>query len=200
MAVRELNRVVPSGYEPMVQDAEYGIEVFADMNRFCAIGFAGRRNSPDFRYRFSNAERLNAYVAEYVERIRGNAQYRAQQRAQRVEASRQVIVSVGDIFRSSWGYEQTNIDYYQVVAVRGRMIDVRPIGQQREGNGCPDQGYCVPVPDSFVGEAVRSYRAQGDGQDAYFRVASYANAYRISPIAVIAGIPIYEQSHWTAYY
>ena len=200
MAVRELNRYVPAGYEPLMQDAEYGIEIFADLNRLCAIGFAGRRNNADFRYRFSNLERLNQYVAEYAQRIRGNAQYRAQQRAQRVEANRQVVVNVGDIFRSSWGYEQTNIDYYQVVAVRGRMIDVRPISQLREGNGCPDQGYCVPVPNSFVGDAVSSYRAQGDAENAYFRVASYANAYRINPVANVAGVPIYEQSHWTAYY
>tara|TARA_R110000824_G_scaffold278984_1_gene467203 strand:+ start:711 stop:1106 length:396 start_codon:yes stop_codon:yes gene_type:complete len=27
------------------------------------------------------------------------------------------IVTVGDIFECSWGYDQTNIDYYEVVAV-----------------------------------------------------------------------------------
>lgn len=200
MAVRELSRYVPAGYELLIQNPDYGIEIFANLNRLCALGFAGRRKKFDFIYRFSNIERLNAYVEEYMQRIRNNAEYRAQERAKRVEANRQVVVNVGDIFRCSWGYEQTNIDYYQVVAVRGRLIDVRAISQQRKGNGCPDQGYCVPVPNSFIGDKIASYRAQGNAENAYFRVASYANAYRINPVAVVAGVPIYEQSHWTAYY
>ena len=39
-------------------------------------------------------------------------------------------VKVGDLFVSSWGYEQTNVDYYQVVSVHGkssvRVREVRP--------------------------------------------------------------------------
>lgn len=29
-------------------------------------------------------------------------------------------VSVGDIFVSSWGYEQTNVTFYQVLSVHGK--------------------------------------------------------------------------------
>lgn len=39
-------------------------------------------------------------------------------------------VKVGDIFCSSWGYEQTNVDFYQVIALAGtesvRVIGVNP--------------------------------------------------------------------------
>ena len=31
-------------------------------------------------------------------------------------------VHVGDLFYCSWGYEQTNIDYFQVVALRARIL------------------------------------------------------------------------------
>jgi hypothetical protein len=37
-----------------------------------------------------------------------------------------------------------------------------------------------------------------DGEPS-FRVASYASAYRIKPVAVIADKPIFAESHWTAY-
>lgn len=30
-------------------------------------------------------------------------------------------VSIGDVFVSSWGYEQTNVFFYQVCALRGKM-------------------------------------------------------------------------------
>ena len=40
-------------------------------------------------------------------------------------------VAVGDVFASSWGYEQTNVDFYQVVALHGRtMVTVRKIRAQ----------------------------------------------------------------------
>ena len=32
---------------------------------------------------------------------------------------------VGDILYSSWGWEQTNIDFYQVIAIRGSAVDLR---------------------------------------------------------------------------
>lgn len=39
-------------------------------------------------------------------------------------------VKVGDIFCSSWGYEQTNVDFYQVIALAGaesvRVVGVNP--------------------------------------------------------------------------
>jgi len=28
---------------------------------------------------------------------------------------------------SSWGYEQTNVDFFQVIAVRGAVVDLRKI-------------------------------------------------------------------------
>jgi len=36
-------------------------------------------------------------------------------------------IKVGDIFYNSWGYDQTNIDYYQVVAVTAKTISIRRI-------------------------------------------------------------------------
>lgn len=40
-------------------------------------------------------------------------------------------VQVGDVFYNSWGYEQTNIDFWQVVALRGTtQIVLRAIGSK----------------------------------------------------------------------
>jgi len=37
-------------------------------------------------------------------------------------------VKIGDIFYSSWGYDQTNIDYYMVTKLIGKtMIEIVPI-------------------------------------------------------------------------
>lgn len=199
MRVQERCRYVPAGYVLMAEDADLGIEVYGNPERNVAMGYSGRRNRADFNYRFGNAERMNAYIAEYIAGIAAQRERAAQRRAERVAAARSAVVNVGDIFRASWGYDQTNIDYFQVVAVRGQMMDVREIGCLSEGNGLPDQGVCVPAPNCFIGESVRRVRIQAYGESVCFRFASFANAYRIDPVAVVAGVPIYQQDNWTAY-
>lgn len=55
---------------------------------------------------------------------------------------------VGDILVSSWGYEQTNVDFYQVVGITPKCIKIREIsGQFKETGYCC--GYTIPSPDHF---------------------------------------------------
>lgn len=44
-------------------------------------------------------------------------------------------VKVGDVFVESWGYDQTNVDYYEVVRVMPTMVEVRAIYARTEGEG-----------------------------------------------------------------
>ena len=63
---------------------------------------------------------------------------------------------VGDILYSSWGYEQTNVDFYQVIDRTDRSVIFRPIGGEMvpgsEGMMC---GQIRPVKDKFIGEPMR---------------------------------------------
>jgi len=63
-------------------------------------------------------------------------------------------VKVGDIFVNSWGYDQTNIDFYQVVAITssGKSVKVRPIGQKTKETGFMS-GETVPLKGKFTGPA-----------------------------------------------
>jgi hypothetical protein len=63
-------------------------------------------------------------------------------------------VKVGSIFHWSWGYEQTNVDFYQVVALNGRNAIVREIGQKTVEGSTYSHGMAdtrVAVPDKFIG-------------------------------------------------
>lgn len=50
-----------------------------------------------------------------------------------------VAPKVGDIFYTSWGYDQTNVEFLQVVRVSNSSVWVQETGQKREysewGNG-----------------------------------------------------------------
>jgi len=85
------------------------------------------------------------------------------------------MIQVGDIFVASFGYNQTNIDYYQVVKVGAKSIAIRKVANKvvREVRGAD---YVVPVKGKFVGKALRKFpKVYRD--EPYLNIASYASAY-----------------------
>jgi len=54
---------------------------------------------------------------------------------------------IGKIYRRSWGYDQTNVDYFQVVRVTAKCVVVREIAsKQVSGTDCGGMS-CYVVPD-----------------------------------------------------
>jgi hypothetical protein len=70
---------------------------------------------------------------------------------------------VGDVLYTSWGYEQSNVDFYEVVAVSGQMATVREIQKRVVDRGQYDNGI-IGDRGAYVGPPKRvrvqkSYRA-----------------------------------------
>lgn len=66
-----------------------------------------------------------------------------------------MIPSVGDLLVYCWGYDQTNIDWYEVVAVRGKRLSIRPIAARIEPySPSAMSGRSIPVRGEFTGPAV----------------------------------------------
>lgn len=84
-------------------------------------------------------------------------------------------VKVGDIFVSSWGYDQTNIDFYKVLNVKNKTAILAEIGQKREYTGHMN-GRCVPNPD-VVGQKTLTKRIMSMQGLPCFKITSYASAY-----------------------
>lgn len=87
-------------------------------------------------------------------------------------------VEVGTIFESNWGYDQTNIDFYEVVKVSasGKTVVVQEIGSTSDYGG---EGHNVVRPNREVrkGEPFRRKLDVWGGR-ANFSVASYATAFQ----------------------
>jgi len=58
-------------------------------------------------------------------------------------------VEIGDIFYTSWGYDQTNIDFFEVVAVTEKMATVKPIREKRTETGWL-RGETEPMPGEYI--------------------------------------------------
>ena len=137
------------------------------------------------------------WAGEYMGKLQGNAQQQAERRAE--QAAKRAgghKLQAGDVLRCSWGYDQTNIDYYEVTRLIGRrMVEIRKIGAESIESGSMT-GECVPRPGHYVGEPMRKTVSDYDGQSV--RIASYAGAHKIEAREV-AGVKLYPVDHWTAY-
>lgn len=75
-------------------------------------------------------------------------------------------VAVGDIFVSSWGYDQTNVDFYEVVRLTKKQACIRPIKAEADGDGWI--GKKMPIKGAFTGEESRhavKYSWNSDSKD-----------------------------------
>ncbi len=68
--------------------------------------------------------------------------------------------TVGDILYTSWGYDQTNVDFYQVIEAKGATATIRKIAG-RTASSERGSDYVVPQPGSFIG-APKKKRVQKD--------------------------------------
>lgn len=97
-------------------------------------------------------------------------------------ASRQPVlneagIKAGDIFVSAWGYDQTNISWYQVTEVKAKFVVVRRI----EGKivGQRDSGTTetvMPLVNKWRGSAERKKVKLHQGRP-YLGISSYESAY-----------------------
>jgi len=193
-------RYIPEGYELSWDDQDLGVQVYYKEAPVCAaICFVGRAVKPTWHYRFKNAEQRNTEVVRTFKNVADRAERKAKIKADRIAASANHGVKVGDIFKSSWGYDQTNIDYYEVIAVSGKTATVCEIGRFSESDGYL-QGNCVPAPGKFIGKPFKKLiQKYSETSEAHFKVNSFSSAWKIEPVTVIEGKPIFKESHWTAY-
>ena len=84
--------------------------------------------------------------------------------------STNTTVQIGDVLCSSWGYDQTNCDFYQVTGLTAKGVKVRPINGHEVDKGMMT-GETTPIKDSFCGPE-EYHKLKGD----WFRVNSYSGA------------------------
>ena len=166
--------------------------IYSANNSPCAMMFVGKADKASWRYRFPNDDRRDKAIAE-------SFQHRRERMAAKVEirAKRKAWVNpykIGDLFRRSWGYDQTNVDWYEVVSVSGKMVTVRQIQQARVSNGdmC---GRTTPQPGLFI-ESEEPKRCLA--QDGCIKINHYAHAYYVKP-EIKAGVPVYGTDYWSSY-
>lgn len=186
-----------------------GIEVSFDCKPIAATLEALKKNG--FRwhrqkkiwYAKNTPERLEMAQAiadgvEYAEQIRKEG---PKEKKQKAEKKNVFGVKIGDIFSASWGYEQTNNDFFQVIALVGEksvrvrevhpeIISNNPVSSMAEDRVykitnkiLPPAEYSVFIKDQEKGDLKRlkpgHYQDEEEAKKhCYFAISSFADAHK----------------------
>jgi len=116
-----------------------------------------RSLKPVFYFRFKNESEFLKYSIDFFNRV-NERKKSEQERKNKISEARNNFENpykVGMILYSSWGYEQTNINFYQIIEVKNKTIFFKEIS----GVEVPSKGYASmagmikPVKDSFLKDA-----------------------------------------------
>ncbi|MGG5276313.1 hypothetical protein [Pseudomonas syringae pv. coryli] len=145
---------IPTGYVLAERDEALGVLVMTSPNQLDVIAFAGRSDKPAFYISFKTVERARSYTSEWVAGVVKRASDR---KAERDAKSGPHSLQLDDVLSASWGYDQTNVDFYQVTAVvTDKTVELRKIAAERVEKGGHMAGECVPLVGVFTGEPFRA--------------------------------------------
>jgi len=109
---------------------------------------------PTFHYRFNKADELFQFISEREIQADKREVTNIQRELEYTEKKKGIVV--GSILYSSWGYEQTNIDFYEVLERKNDFVILQQIGQKRDcGENFNDRGNCTADQRVKIGDPFR---------------------------------------------
>ena len=101
------------------------VSQFRDTKKPCVKIWKANGAHPFANYYFHSLEQRQDYIDKQI----ATSQEHLERKAERQQKRRDFrhSLKVGDILVDSWGYDQTNIDYFQVIGVEELFVTVREI-------------------------------------------------------------------------
>lgn len=144
-----------------------GFEAYSKVvdGKYYAKVFFGKQAKPIWHFSFgTNEARMLAKMKGSAASRKASLDYKAEKKQAKKEF--QHTVKVGDVFGTSWGYEQTNREFFQVIEVKGKSVIIRELAQEGGRRGAdgfgPFAGKTHYVRDSFIGGPVRKLILNGN--------------------------------------
>jgi len=159
----EIETIRPEG-------SDLEVRAYQQNGLWFAVAFAGKANRPLWNHKFRDRAALDRLVQVTVEDRKGHMEIKQKRQDERRQFRH--TLKVGDILYSSWGYDQTNIDFLQVTEIGEKSVKIRPIEQKVVG-GSTGSDNVVAVPNKFTGPDQVKIVQPGN----VIRMTSYASAY-----------------------
>ena len=137
------------------------VSQFRDAKKPCVKIWKSNGAHPFANYYFHTLEQRSDYVDRQIKSAQSHLEHKAERQTKRREFRH--TLKVGDILVDSWGYDQTNIDYFQVIKAEEFFVTVREIASKRIP-GSDGFMSCRVTPDknNFIGPPQRKKVCQSN--------------------------------------
>lgn len=192
MNLAEKRRTYHQNYTLLLGDDDLNFQAytFQKLDICLLMVFVGRAAKPKIHYKYSGADALKNATEkanEMLSEARANKAVKTEKK--------EVKLNVGDVLVCSWGYDQTNIDYYQVTKLIGKQsVGLREIDKSSTPSSVSMTGTCTPLPYSFIGEEFT--RRVVDGETVKVGSHQYAS---LKSFELVDSKRVYKADTWTAY-
>ncbi len=160
----------PDAIEEPHPEADLMVYLYSLPNdKLGAIGYKGKGIKPVFHYHFRDEARRRQFVDATVEQYRAFKEKKEKARQERLDYRHGL--KVGDILYTSWGYDQTNVDFYEVVEVMDKAVRIREIEGKVVSESAGSERV-VAEPGKYKGLPMLKRVGRGD----CVGIASYASA------------------------
>lgn len=142
----------------------------------CAMIFIGKQNKPVTNAYFYSEESRESHIQKIIQSVEYNKKKTAERRQERKAPH---SLEVGKILVSSWGYDQTNIDFYEVTKLIGStMVEIRRLHERLVSVEGTYQ-YVEPIPGQYVetGWRAETMRKRVCPRTNSVSLNSFASAY-----------------------
>ena len=122
-------RYIPKGARCILEHTNgSALNVYESAGKPYAIAFGGTAGRHRFHYGFRSEDQRNAEIVRFKASVEGAIERKTTRMTERKAAGHGL--AVGQILVSSWGYDQTNVDFYIVTRLAGRKsVYLRKLAQ-----------------------------------------------------------------------
>ena len=132
-----------------ISDVNVVFAVEKHSKTYTLIAFGGKRSKPDIYASYSTLERLVTKLNMHCEGLRERHKMYDDIRIKRNAPNE---LKQGMILSGSWGYEQTNQEFCEVLEVKGQRVVIQELEQTIVATGTSSMsGHAVPVPGKYKG-------------------------------------------------
>ena len=156
-----------------------GIEIWIENredDKPVAIAFPIKGKNSIWYYGFRSKESMQKKIDALIE---GRIKWKEEVKKRRAERYQPHNVKVGDIFYSSWGYDQTNIDYFKITKLIGKnKVEYAKVSTNilYDNDSTLHKSQDKTTPGSNVGKSVRGLINMTGGRPS-ISIESFASAY-----------------------
>ncbi|MPW68387.1 hypothetical protein [Moraxella catarrhalis] len=169
------------------------------------VGYANKAKNPAFRYFFKSLQEFNKFVQNWANKVSEITKRKQERQEQKKLEKQQMknaqdVLNIDDVFKCAWGYEQTNVDYYQVVGFKGKKtVLLRKIAGLITEYTHYEQGTCKPCIDNFIDDEILEKRIDIRNCFGKTEVTVRMNSFATACLKHKENGE-YKPDNWTSYY